>query len=161
MNHKIGAILVSAMALFTLLSSARMVFAQPWDACIVSSHVTDLEVDETNGFFSFTAVDPLSPGVVNFVSVANYAKDESHAMNLSQGDAVVVSYTDFAVDDLSVYPIEPGLDLIYYNGPADSVTINTVEIPEFPSWTLMLVALTVVAVAVAIYKRKLRPLTNN
>ena len=153
MNHKIGAILVSAMALFTLLSSARMVFAQPWDACIVSSHVTDLEVDETNGFFSFTAVDPLSPGVVNFVSVANYAKDESHAMNLSQGDAVVVSYTDFAADDLSVSPIEPGLDLIYYNGPADSVTINTVEIPEFPSFLILPLFMIATLLAAIVYRR--------
>ena len=143
------------MTLFTLLSSVHIVFAQPWDAIVVSSHVTDLVVDETGGFFSFTAVDPISPGVVNFVTVANYGNGGSHSMNLSQGDALVVSYTDFAADDLSVSQIDPGRYLIYYNGPADSVTINTVEIPEFPSWTLMLVALTVVAVAVAIYKRKL------
>ena len=155
MNHRIGAILVSAMALFTLLPSANIVFAQPWDACIVSSHVTDLEVDETNGFFSFTAVDPLSPGVVNFVSVANYAKDESHAMNLSQGDAVVVSYTNFAADDLSVSQIEPGLHLIYYNGPADSVTINLSEIPEFPALILILpLFITATLLATIYYRRK-------
>lgn len=33
-------------------------------------------------------------------------------------------------------------------------------IPEFPSWTVMLVILTLLAVAVAIYKRRLRPQTN-
>ena len=30
-------------------------------------------------------------------------------------------------------------------------------IPEFPSWTVLLVLLTLLAVAVAIYKRRLRP----
>ena len=34
------------------------------------------------------------------------------------------------------------------------------DIPEFPSWSVMLVMLTVIAVAVTIYKRKLRPQTN-
>jgi len=33
-------------------------------------------------------------------------------------------------------------------------------IPEFPSWTVLLVLLTLLAVAVAIYKRRLRPQTN-
>jgi len=33
-------------------------------------------------------------------------------------------------------------------------------IPEFPSWTVMLLILTLLAVAVAIYKRRLRPHTN-
>ena len=37
---------------------------------------------------------------------------------------------------------------------------NIDSIPEFPSWTVMLVMLSVLVVAVAIYKRKLRPQTN-
>ncbi len=45
----------------------------------------------------------------------------------------------------------------------DFLLIKTDElgnIPEFPSWTVMLVMLSVLVVAVAIYKRRLRPQTN-
>jgi len=38
--------------------------------------------------------------------------------------------------------------------------VDITIIPEFPSWTVMLVILTLLAVAVAIYKRRLRPQTN-
>ena len=48
---------------------------------------------------------------------------------------------------------------------ADSYVIlieeNLDAIPEFPSWTVMLVILTLLAVAVAIYKRRLRATKGN
>ena len=155
MRLKIGFLLASTLFLIVVLSTP-LAFAQTYYWCVVNAQSTDLVVDETNGFFSFTVISP-NPGTTNSISAVIFG-GESYDEFLSTGDTVVVSYTNFTADDLVIFP-ESG-HLIYQN-PADSVTINTVEIPEFPSWTLMLVALTVVAVAVAIYKRKLRPLTNN
>ena len=154
MKLKIGFVVASALLLMLVLSTS-LAFAQTYDWCVVNAQSTDLVVDEANGRFSFTVISP-NPGTTNSISAVKYG-GESYEEFLSPGDTVVVRYTGFVADDLVVFP-ESG-HLIYQN-PADSVTINTVEIPEFPSWTLMLVALTVVAVAVAIYKRKLKPQTN-
>ena len=52
------------------------------------------------------------------------------------------------------------LYFIYQHSSQTIEIIGTTAIPEFPSWTPMLIMLIVLAVAVAIYKRRLRPQTN-
>ena len=110
-------------------------------------------MDETNGFFSFTVAEQ-NPSVTNTITVVNQLSGENHEATLSLGDTVVVSYTELLATDPVYNPDASGF--LNYQGPADSVTINTTEIPEFPSWTVMLAALTFVAIAGLVYKKKLK-----
>ena len=150
MKLKIGIVVTSTLLLMVVLSTS-FVFAQPWDTCIISCNCENYEMDEANGFFSFTVAEQ-SPGVTNSIVVANMG-GENHEETLTLGDEVVLRYTELLETD-PVY--SEGSGFLNYQGPADSVTINTVEIPEFTSLALMLVALTFVAVAGLVYKKKLK-----
>ena len=110
-------------------------------------------MDEANGFFSFTVAEQ-NPSVTNTIIVVNQVSGESHEANLTLGDTVVVSYTELLATDPVYSPEVSGF--LNYQGPADSVTINAAEIPEFPSWTIMVVAITFIAIAGLVYKKKLK-----
>ena len=65
---------------------------------------------------------------------------------------------------LNIYNASGSFFLVGWTMNADSGTLiieqNIDSIPEFPSWTPMLLILTMLAVVLAIYKRRLRPQTN-
>ena len=155
MNNKIGAFLISAIALFALLTSACIVFAQPYDWCIVVAYGTDLVVDETNGFFSFTAYPDMAPDMANWI-VATEVGGDPVEINLSTGDEVVVSYHDFVDSDLirTEDPHAPGYYRMWYQDLADSVTMNSVEIPEFPMFLILPIFMTATLLTALFFRRK-------
>ena len=156
MKLKIGFIVASTLFLIVVLSTP-FAFALTWDACIVNGYGKDLVVDETNGFFSFTAVDPFTPAILNVITAVNHASSDSMEVFLSQNDTVVVSYTGFVATDLVLFPTtEPGvLYQMYYQGPADSVTINQIVIPEFPSILIMPLFMISTLLAAIVYRKKM------
>jgi hypothetical protein len=125
--------------------------------CTVNAQSTNLVINETNGFFSFTVTSPgdiyasPDPGTINTITVVNQVSGENYEAYLSTGDTVVVSYTGFVADDLV---FDAGSGYLYYLGPADSVIINAVEIPEFPAFLILPLSMVVTLVALMIYKRK-------
>ena len=151
MKLRIGFVVASTLLLLLVLSTP-FAFAQRWDAVLVNAQYTDLVIDEINGSFSFTVTLP-DPGTANSITATSFFTGDNLIENLSPGDRVVVSYTGFAATDV-VNSTATGY--LSYRDPADSVTINAAEIPEFPSWTVILVALTLVAIASLVYKKKLK-----
>ena len=150
MKLKIGFIVASTLFLIIVLCNVYLVFAQTWTTCVVSCNCTNYVMDETNGFFSFT-VAPQNPSVTNTITVVNQLSGENHAETLSLGDTVVVRYTQLLATDPVYSPEVSGF--LNYMGPADSVTINAVEIPEFPLILIIPLFMTATLLAL-IYRRK-------
>ena len=150
MKLKIGLLVTSTLFLVIALFNASLTFAQETNyACIVDVKCTNLVADETNGFFSFTVSTP-DAGTANRITAINMTSGYEHVRNVSLGDTVVVSYSFFYASDL-VYSTETGI--LRYTGPADSVTINATEIPEFSS-ILSIPLLTIATLLVIIYRRR-------
>ena len=152
MNKKIGIIIASTLFLVIALFNAPLTFAQDGYACIIDVKCTNLVTDETNGFFSFTVSTP-DTGTYNRILAVNMSTAEEHVRNVTLGDTVVVSYSFFYVTDLDYSP-ESGI--LKYSGPADSVTINATEIPEFPPAIIIPVFMTATLLAI-IYRKKRAP----
>jgi len=150
MNKKIGIIIASTLFLVITLFNAPLTFAQDSGyACIVDVKCTNLVTDETNGFFSFT-VSTQDIGTNNRIVAINMSSGAEHVRNVTLGDTVVVSYSFFYATDLD-YSTESGI--LRYTGPADSVTINATEIPEFPPAIIIPVFMTATLLAI-IYRKK-------
>ena len=149
MKMKIGFIVASTLFLIVISCISPLAFAQTYYWCVVNAQSTDLVVDETNGVFSFTVISA-DPGTTNSISAAIFG-GENYEEFLSPGDTVVVRNTGFVADDLVVFP---GSGHLIYQGPADSVTINTVEIPEFPSFLILPLFMIATLLAAIVYRRK-------
>ena len=149
MKLKIGFIVIPMLFLVLVLSNVNFVFAVTWDTSIVNAQSTDLVIDETNGSFSFTVTSP-DPGTANSISVVNQASGENHVADLSPGDTVEVKYTGFTADDL-VHSPESGY--LNYMGPADSVKINALTIPEFPFFLIIPLFMIATFMVIIVYKR--------
>ena len=158
MKFKIGFVVASTLFLIVVLSTP-LAFAQTYTNVGIIAYCIDVEHDEVADVLSFTALAPLESLAPNLITFWFSEGGDPQQISFSPGDRVVVDYIDNPLSPQQViiaeFPASSGNYSLSYGGAANSETINTVEIPEFPSWTLMLVALTVVAVAVAIYKRKL------
>ena len=151
MKLKIGFIVASTLFLVIALFNATLTFAQDNTyACMINVKCTNLVTSETNGFFSFT-VSSLVTGTTNSILAINTTTGEEHVRNLSLGDTVVVSYSFFYVTDLD-YSAETGI--LKYTGPADSVTINAAEIPEFPTSLITPLFMIATLLAAIVYRRK-------
>ena len=150
MNKKIGIMIASTLFFVITLFNAPLTFAQDSGyACIVDVKCTNLVTDETNGFFSFTVSTP-DTGTFNRILAVNMSTAEEHVRNVTLGDTVVVSYSFFYATDLD-YSTESGI--LRYTGPADSVTINATEIPEFPPILIVPMFITATLLAI-VYRRK-------
>ena len=150
MKLKIGVLVASTLFLVIALFNVPLMFAQdPVYACMLNVKCTNLVTDEANGFFSFTVSSP-DTGTPNSITAIKYSDGVENSKILSPGDTVVVSYSFFYASDL-VYSTETGI--LSYTGPADSVTINASEIPEFSS-ILSIPLLTIATLLVIIYRRK-------
>ena len=153
MKLKIGFIVASTLFLVIALFNAPLTFAQdPVYACMLNVKCTNLVTDEANGFFSFTVSSP-DTGTPNLITAIKYSDGVENSKILSPGETVVVKYSFFYVTDLD-YSAESGI--LKYTGPADSVTINAAEIPEFPIGVIIPVSLILGTCATIILRKQLR-----
>ena len=151
MKLKIEFIVFSTLILVIALFNAPLTFAQdPVYACMLNVKCTNLVTDETNGFFSFTVSSP-DTGTPNSITAIKYSDGVENSKILSPGDTVVVSYSFFYVTDLD-YSAESGI--LKYTGPADSVTINAAEIPEFPTSLIIPLFMIATLLTTMVYRRK-------
>ena len=150
MKLKIGFSVVITLLLVVVFCNVHLVFAQTWDMCLVSCNCTDLVIDDTIGFFSFTVISP-DFGVANAITVVDYGSGDNYVENLTIGDTVVVSYTGLEADSV-IY--NPGSGYLYYQDPADSVTINGIVIPEFPLFIILPLFMLSTLLVMLVYRRK-------
>ncbi|MBK5134292.1 hypothetical protein JJE00_07730, partial [Candidatus Bathyarchaeota archaeon] len=92
-------------------------------------------------------------GTPNLITAIKYSDGVENSKILSPGETVVVKYSFFYVTDLD-YSAESGI--LKYTGPADSVTINAAEIPEFPIGVIIPVSLILGTCATIILRKQLR-----
>ena len=85
------------------------------------------------------------------ITAIKYSDGVENSKILSPGDTVVVSYSFFYVTDLD-YSAESGI--LKYTGPADSVTINAAEIPEFPTSLIIPLFMIATLLTTMVYRRK-------
>ena len=148
MNKKIGVAVASTLFLIVVLS-IPLAFAQAgYNPCEVNVQTDDLYFFTGNSF-SFHVITPIS-GTPNTI----IASDDAHTytINLVPGDYVVVS-VEGITSDLITYTEASGH--VVYSGPADSVTIDEVEIPEFPSFLILPLFMIATLLAAIVLRRKL------
>ena len=158
MKLKIGFIVASTFFLVIALFNPPLTFAQdPGFFCMLNVKCTNLVTNETDGFFSFTVSSSDTDAPNSIIAVNSDGVENSRI--LSPGDTVVVNYSLFYVNDLD-YSTESGI--LIYAGPADSMTINVVEIPEFPSIIITPLFMIATLFTAVVYRRKhtLQPNTS-
>lgn len=70
--------------------------------------------------------------------------------DLSVGDVIEIDYENCnATMRYAEY-----FTLVYYDGPANSVKVNGVEIPEFPTWPLLLLTFIVLSAVIILLKKR-------
>lgn len=131
---------------------SQEVFAQNYQLVIVTAYGRDIIDDPANGILSFTVVE--SSGESSQVAI-DVEKDGTHDIleEFSPGDTVTVTYdpsylvvNKFFIPD----PQNPPNQRIIWEGEADSVTINSIEIPEFPVFLIPPIFLMATLLAIVI-----------
>ena len=152
MKLKINTLAIFALTLVIVLSHTHTVLAQNYDWCDILAYVTDL-VNE-NEILSFTVLDPpVDSGITNELHAE--INDEDVEFPISPGDTVVVNYQDVEVTISNLIPhITEGTYVVTWSGEANSVTINAVEIPEFPSFLTIPLFISATLLAVIVFRRK-------
>jgi len=148
MNRKIIFVVASTLLVLLVLFTP-FAFAQSWSYCYLSAPGTEITIDEANGFFSFT-VKYGEPGAPSRVELSNSSNSAFFERNFEVGDTVFVSYSGFQAEDLDVSP----QDQLTYEGQVDSVTLNAVVIPEFPSFLILPLFMMATLLAAIVYGRK-------
>ena len=146
MNKRIGFVVASTLFLFVVLS-IPLAFTQPWTNVDINAQGLDFTADETG--FRFWVIEPVS-GTPNVIEVSGTAGDYNWYVVLN--DYVVVSKTGFDIGTVS-FSADSGH--VVYSGPADSVTINAVEIPEFSSFLIVPLFVIASLLVVIVLRRKL------
>jgi hypothetical protein len=142
MHKKIGFVVASTLFLIIVLSTT-LAFGQPWQTCELNC--IGETITTATGYFSFYAASP-RPDTPNKVIVTGGG--ETYTWDLVIGDLVIVyGYleTDLATSG----------DHITYLGPASSVTINAVEIPEFSSFLILPLFMMATLLGAVVLRRKL------
>jgi hypothetical protein len=134
--------------LLTVVLFTPFAFAQDWPTCIVDAGGTEITVDATAGFFSFT-VKYANPGITNTITLSNPSTGDYIERSLESGQDVVVSYAGLQEADVNI----DSQGNIAYNGPADSVTVNSVVIPEFPSFLVLPLFMVATLLAAIVYRK--------
>ena len=140
MNKKIGFIFVSTLFLAAALMYFPLTFAQDryWDYTKISAYGTNLDDFATSSTnterFAFTVVVPPSGSEINnIIEVMDTASGENYTINLSVGERVQVNYQNAnPTENSQDVASDPQYYIISYEGPVSGITINSVEIPEFP-----------------------------
>ena len=146
MNKKIGVAVASTLFLIVVLSTP-LTFAQGWTSCELNAQSEDFVAND-NGF-SFWVISPVHP-TPNTIEVSGSAG--SYNWHLSPGERVVVSLSHFNTETVS---FSEASGHVVYSGPADSVTIDEVEIPEFPSFLILPLFIIGTLLAAIVLRRKL------
>lgn len=150
MNRKFVVFLI--VFSFAMLSFTQGVAAQTYRLVIVTAYGRDVIDDTANGIFSFTVVQ--SAGESSQVAI-DIDKDGIHDIleQFSPGDKVTITYdpsylvvNKFIISD----PANPPNKRIIWEGEADSVTKNSVEIPEFPMFLILPIFLIATLLAIMI-----------
>jgi hypothetical protein len=141
MNKKIGFVVASTLFLIAVLSTS-LAFGQPWETCELNCQGETITT--ATGYFSFYAVPP-RPDIPNKVTVTGGGK--TYTWDLVPGDLVIVH--GYVATDL-----QTSADHVTYQGPADSVTVNAVEIPEFPSFLILPLFMIATLLAAIVLRRK-------
>ena len=160
MNKKIGLSVASALFLVTAFMCVPFTFAQrEWDYAKVSAYGTyydDFLTSTTNTErFEFTvAVPPSGSEITNTVEVRDNDSGENYTITLQIGNVVRVDYQNTSPLVNRVDQTPGSLNyIIDYEGDVASITINAIDIPEFPSILLVPLFMTVTLLAI-IYRRK-------
>jgi len=128
-----------------------------WESVKVTAYGTDLVENNPNPeMFSFiVATPPQGSEISNLISatLSNSFGWETNRTLLPK-DFVSIDYLNKSIVDLNLTESsEPGYFFIIFEGDANSVTINTSQIPEFPSWTILPIFLVTTLCALVIKKR--------
>ena len=161
MKLKIGLIAVSTLFLVTALICVPLTFAQTnyWDYAKVSAYGKNLEDFQTSTSnrerYEFTVVvPPTGSEITNTIEVMDDDSGENYTINLSVNDVVRVNYQN---TNPSVNSLDPAAQSLHFNinyeGEVTGLTINTVDVPEFPP--ILTIPLFMIATLLAlVYRRK-------
>jgi len=153
MNKKIGFAVASTLFLFVVLSTP-LAFAQDWFTCTVNVQAEEyyfmqVGTPPVGDTFSFYVITPIA-GTPNTIIASDGA--HTYTINLVVGDFVEISLEGLTPDDVEFYESSGHL---LYDGPADSITVNEVEIPEFPSFLILPLFMIATLLAAIVLRKKL------
>ena len=157
---KIGLTVILSLIIAVASLSLPLTFAEynwSWNSVKVSAYGTDLvENDPNPEMFSFiVATPPQGSEISNLISAILSSDGWETNRTLLPGDFVSIDYLNKSIVDLNLTASsEPGYFFIIFEGDANSVIINTHQIPEFPSWTILPIFL-VATLSVLIIKKRL------
>jgi len=165
MNNKIGLLFFCTLFLVTALVCVPLTLAQiRWDYCKVDAYGTNLNdySDSTTNTerFSFTvATPPTGSEITNTIEVKNNDGSGNFTEILEFGQTILVDYLNSVPSRNNVDPAaESNYFIIDYEGEVSSVTINSVDIPEFS--TILIVPMFIAATLLAIVYRRKRSSQN-
>jgi hypothetical protein len=152
--------IASLFILVTAFMSIPITLAQTeWDYCKISAYGTGLDDYSTSTSnqdrLAFTVVEPPSgSNITNTVEVKDNASGENYTINLAVGERVYIDYQYRIVTENYQTPTsDPDILVIFYEGEVAQVTINNIDVPEFP--IILIVPLFMAATLMAIvYRRK-------
>jgi hypothetical protein len=152
--------IASLFILVTAFMSIPITLAQTeWDYCKISAYGTGLDDYSTSTSnqdrLAFTVVEPPSgSNITNTVEVKDNASGENYTINLAVGERVYIDYQYRIVTENYQTPTsDPDTLIIFYEGEVAQVTINNIDVPEFP--IILIVPLFMAATLMAIvYRRK-------
>jgi len=148
MNKKIGFVVASTLFLFVVLCTPLAFAQEGYTTVEVNVQCTDYYFWAGN-LFDFEVITPQS-GTPNTIIASD--ADHTYTINLVPGDLVVVR-VEGITSEVMTYTEASGH--LLYSGPADSVTVNEVEIPEFPSFLIVPVFMIATLLAAIVLRRKL------
>jgi hypothetical protein len=141
MDKKIGLAIASTLFL-TVVLSTPMASSQPWQTCEMNCIGETISV--TAGYFSFYTAFP-RPDTPNKITVTGGGN--TYTWDLVIGDLVIVH--GYLASGLRYSG-----DHVTYQGPADSVEINSSEIPEFSSYLILPLFMITTLLAAVVLRRK-------
>ena len=156
MEKKIGFIAISTLIIITTLFCIQLTFAQYWHSVKVNAYGTNfLENNLGGASLEFRVVEPPSGlEIPNTICGINIESGENCTVNLLPDQNVIVTFSNMAVDHLSIEEgPESGNYIISYEGEAGWLMVNGADIPEFPPILIVPLFMTATLLAI-IYRRK-------
>lgn len=160
MNKKNRFTIASLFILVIAFMSIPLTLAQTeWDYCKISAYGTGLDDYSTSTSnqdrLAFTVVEPPSgSNITNTIEVKDNTSGENYTISLAVGERVYIDYQyRIVIENYQTPTSDPNLLIIFYEGEVAQVTINNIDVPEFP--IILVVPLFMAATLTAIaYRRK-------